>query len=62
MKENVNEGEFIQRFVLIDRKENFSIEGRRALYEYLTDLEEDTGQEINLTLLLYVANITNMKT
>ena len=43
---NVSEGEFIQRFVLIDRKENFSHEGRKALFEYFEGLEEDTGETI----------------
>lgn len=30
----------------MDRKENFSIEGRRALFEYLEQLEDDCGEEI----------------
>ena len=30
----------------MDRKENFSYEGRKALYEYFTQLEEDIGEEI----------------
>jgi len=47
MIEEVSEGDFIQRFALMDRKENFSYEGRKALYEYLTDLEEDTGEQIS---------------
>jgi len=46
MKEYVNESEFIDRFRQMDRKENFSYEGRKALYEYFTQLEEDIGEEI----------------
>lgn len=35
-----------EEFKLYDREENFSVEGRRAIYEYLTDLEEETGEKI----------------
>ena len=46
MIENVNEGEFIQRFVLMGRKENFTYEGRKALFEYFENIEDDTGEKI----------------
>jgi len=51
MKENVSESEFIQRFVLMNRENNFSYEGRRALFEYLESYEEDTGEEIDLDII-----------
>lgn len=46
MFEQVNEGEFIQRFALMNRKENFSYEGRKALFEYFEQLEDGTGEKI----------------
>ena len=46
MFENVSEGDFIQRFVLLNRKDNFSYEGRKALFEYFESLEDDTGEKI----------------
>ena len=33
------------------RPDNFSYEGKRALYEYLEDYEESTGEEIELDVI-----------
>ena len=44
MKKNVYEHEFIDAFENI-RPDNFSNAGLIKLYEYLTDLEEDIGEE-----------------
>ena len=41
MKSNVTEGEFIQGFTHCNRENNFSYEGRKALYEYFTEMEHD---------------------
>lgn len=38
----------MQAFDDYNRAENFSRAGRRALYEYLTNYEEDTGEELEL--------------
>ncbi len=46
MMEYVLEHEFVNRFAIMDRKENFSVEGRQALFAYFEQLEEDTGEEI----------------
>jgi hypothetical protein len=46
MIEQVNESEFINRFALMDRRENFSYEGRLALFEYFEGLEEDLSEQI----------------
>ena len=51
MKQEISESEFIQAFETMDRKDNFSYEGRQALYSYLTELEDDTGQEIELDVI-----------
>ena len=41
MKSNVTEGMFIQGFTHCNRENNFSYEGRKALYEYFTEMEHD---------------------
>jgi len=48
MKENVTEWGFIQRFKTMDRNNNFSYDGKKALFKYFEDLEEDTNTEIEI--------------
>ena len=43
MKESINFTRFVDRFNDMDRGENFTYEGKRALFEYLEQYEEDTG-------------------
>ena len=50
MKQTINEYQFKDAFQKC-RPENFSYEGLTALYEYLEDYEEDTGQEIELDVI-----------
>ena len=49
MKESVNFSRFCDAFQM--RKENFSYEGKQALFDYLEQLEEDTGEEIELDVI-----------
>ncbi len=44
MKQTLDLHDFINKFKNV-RADNFSYEGLTALYGYLTELEEDTGQE-----------------
>jgi hypothetical protein len=46
MKRTVTEYEFTQAFVDCNRAENFSYEGRKALFDWFEQLEEDCGEEI----------------
>ena len=46
MKQNATESDFVDGFDRVGRSENFSRQGRRALYEYLTELEESCGEEL----------------
>ena len=46
MKEYVTETAFVDRFVEINRENNFTYWGRRALFEYFEELEECLGTEI----------------
>ena len=51
MKQTVNEYQFRDAFIRMDRKEKFSYAGLIALYDYLTDLENDIGEEIELDVI-----------
>ena len=58
MKKTINEFEFVQAFDDYMRSSNFSRDGRFALYDYLTDLEEDTGIEIDLDVIALCGDFT----
>lgn len=51
MKQTVNETMFRDAFRDADRKENFSCEGLGLLFEYLEEMEADTGEEIELDVI-----------
>lgn len=50
MKQTINEYQFKDAFQKC-RPDNFSYEGLTALYDYLEDLEEETGQEMELDVI-----------
>lgn len=47
IKQTVNFSQFCDSFS-DTYKDNFSYEGKRALFDYLEDLSEDTGEDIEL--------------
>lgn len=47
MKQNIGFSQFCDSFS-DTYKNNFTYEGKRALFDYLEQLEEDTGEEIEL--------------
>jgi hypothetical protein len=52
IKETVNESHFIDAFKQSDTyKNNFSYHGLKALYEYLEQLSEDIGEDIELDVV-----------
>ena len=51
MKKTITEGQFIDAFDDYGRGDNFSYEGRRKLFEWFTELEEGTGEEIELDVI-----------
>ena len=52
MKTKVTEYDFIEAFYRFDRASQFGYDiGLRALYQYLTDLEQDTGHEYELDVI-----------
>jgi len=58
MKENVNFSRFCDRFRSMDRDNNFSYAGKQALFDYLEELEEGTGEEIELDVIALCCEYT----
>jgi len=51
MKTTVSRYDFERAFVDANRRDNFSYEGLNALFDYLEDYEEQTGEEIELDVV-----------
>ena len=51
MKQTVTRSGFAQAFHNANRGDNFSHAGLDALYDYLTELESDTGEEYELDVI-----------
>lgn len=51
MKSTVNESMFHNAFHNMNRENNFSYEGRKALFDYLEQYEQDTGEEVELDVI-----------
>jgi len=48
MYQLINEYDFVEAFKKMDRENNFSMEGRKALFNYLEELEENKGIELDV--------------
>ena len=51
MKTTVSLNDFKNAFNAYDRTDNFSYNGLKALYEYLEEYEDNTGEEIKLDVI-----------
>ena len=51
MKQTVNSSDFVDAFRTHNRMDQFSYEGLKALFEYLEQYEEDTGEETELDVI-----------
>ena len=51
MKTTINEYQFEQAFVKAGRGEQFSREALKALFEYIEEYEDSTGEEIELDVI-----------
>lgn len=51
MKKTLTEHDFCDDFRLAERKDTFSYAARRALFAYFEQLEEETGQELELDVI-----------
>lgn len=51
MYQTVSQWDFVRAFDNMGRGNNFSQDGRIALFDYLTELESDTGSDIELDVI-----------
>lgn len=51
MKQTVNSYDFVDAFRDHNRQDQFSYSGLHALFEYLEQIEEDTGEEMELDVI-----------
>ena len=58
MKTTVNQSDFHNAFINYNRKENFSYEGRVALFEYIEEFEDSTGEEMELDVIAICCEYT----
>lgn len=61
MKQTINYYDFDRAFEVADRLDNFSAAGRRALFEYLGEYEEDCGVEIDLDVIALCCEYTEFE-
>lgn len=61
MYKTINFSEFCDSFSE-DRQNQFSYEGKRALFEYFESYEEDTGEEIELDVIALCCDYTEYET
>ena len=51
MKTTVTFSQFCDAFRAMNRNENFSYEGKKALFDFLEEMEEQTGEEYELDVI-----------
>ena len=51
MKQSVNSYDFERAFVTMGRKDQFSYDGLKALFDYLEEYEDDIGEELELDVV-----------
>lgn len=58
MYKKIDEQDFVNAFERMNRSENFSVIGRRMLFEYLTGVEDDVGEEMELDVIAFCCSFT----
>ena len=58
MKQTINFTDFQRAFTDCNREGNFSYEALKALFYWLEELEEDTGEEIELDVIALCCEFT----
>jgi hypothetical protein len=61
MKQTINRTAFHDAFINMGRKEQFSYEARNALFDYLEEYEDSTGEEIELDVIGLCCDYTEAK-
>lgn len=58
MKQTINFSDFCDTLKRMNRDNNFTYEGKRALFDYLEELENDTDMEIELDVIALCCDFT----
>ena len=61
MKKNINFQDFTDAFKKMGRENQFSYEGKRALFNYLEDFEQETGEEHELDVIALCCEFSEYK-
>ena len=51
MKKTIDSAEFVNMFTDYGRQDNFSYDGMMALFDFFTELEEETGEEMEVDII-----------
>ncbi len=62
MKKTINFSDFCDSFFNMGRKDQFSYNGKKALFEYIENLEQDTGDEMELDIVGLCCDFTEFDT
>lgn len=62
MKKTVNKEEFIEGFVRMGRKDNFTVKALEAMYDALIGIEEDVGIEMEYDVIAICCDYSQYKT
>ncbi|MBK5247496.1 MAG: hypothetical protein JJE49_09560 [Peptostreptococcaceae bacterium] len=58
MKQTINESDFRTAFARMDRADQFSYDGLTSLFDYLEEMEEETGEQIELDVIALCCEYT----
>lgn len=62
MKQTIGFSQFCDAFRDMDRKENFSYDGLRVLFDYFEDMEADTGEDMELDVVAICCDYVELST
>ena len=62
MKKTINFSDFCDAFFNTGRKDQFSYNGKKALFEYIESLEQETGDEMELDIVALCCDFTEYGT
>ena len=58
MKQTITFGQFQDAFFNMDRQNQFTYKGKKALFEYLEEYEDDTDEQIELDVIALCCDYT----
>lgn len=62
MKRTINFSDFCDEFRRMDRQDSFTYEGKKAIFEWLEAVEQDTGEEIELDVIAICCDFNELTT